>query len=194
MFGRGSRASETGESAPQRLATLGERRIDHREDLLAARSTIRPLRSLDANESRVDIRFRPKHPGGDIAGISDAAIPSRFHARNAVDLRPGRGGQPLGHLLLHHDERRLQRRKTLKEGEEHRNGDVVGQVRDEGVDRIGAAADGLPIDLLDAAGRTAVAALIADGLVDGRAALDGRVVLSRRGRLLADLVVRRLIG
>jgi putative oxygen-independent coproporphyrinogen III oxidase len=55
-------------------------------------------------------------------------------------------------------------------------------------------AEGLPIDLLDDPGRTAVAALIADGLVDGRTALGGRVVLSRRGRLLADLVVRRLLG
>ena len=52
--------------------------------------------------------------------------------------------------------------------------------------------DGLPTDALDATGRTEVAGLIADGLVEGRAALRGRVVLTRRGRLLADLVVRRL--
>ena len=40
-----------------------------------------------------------------------------------------------------------------------------------------------------------MAGLIADGLVDGRPALrDGRVVLTRRGRLLADTVVRRLLG
>jgi oxygen-independent coproporphyrinogen-3 oxidase len=53
-------------------------------------------------------------------------------------------------------------------------------------------ADGLPVAALDASGRTAVAALIADGLVDGRAAIAGRVVLTLRGRLLADAVVRRL--
>jgi putative oxygen-independent coproporphyrinogen III oxidase len=52
--------------------------------------------------------------------------------------------------------------------------------------------EGLPTDALDATGRTQLAGLIADGLVDGRAALKGRVVLTRRGRLLADLVVRRL--
>jgi len=54
--------------------------------------------------------------------------------------------------------------------------------------------DGLPVGMLDATGRTAVAGLIADGLVDGAAAVGGRVVLTRRGRLLADAVVRRLLG
>ena len=55
--------------------------------------------------------------------------------------------------------------------------------------------EGLPVDVLDAIGRTAVAGLVADGLVDGRAAVaDRRVVLTLRGRLLADTVVRRLLG
>jgi putative oxygen-independent coproporphyrinogen III oxidase len=54
--------------------------------------------------------------------------------------------------------------------------------------------DGLPIPMLDPAGRTAVAGLIADGLVDGGTAVQGRVVLTRRGRLLADAVVRRLLS
>jgi len=53
--------------------------------------------------------------------------------------------------------------------------------------------DGLPLDALDASGREAVAGLIADGLVDGRNAIAGRIVLTRRGRLLADAVVRRLL-
>jgi putative oxygen-independent coproporphyrinogen III oxidase len=52
---------------------------------------------------------------------------------------------------------------------------------------------GVPIDVLDAAGRIAVAGLIADELVDARLALAGRVVLTARGRLLADAVVRRLL-
>ncbi|BDZ50929.1 coproporphyrinogen III oxidase [Frondihabitans sucicola] len=47
---------------------------------------------------------------------------------------------------------------------------------------------------LDATGRAAVAGLIADGLVDGRAALAGTMRLTLRGRLLADAVVRRLLG
>ncbi len=53
-------------------------------------------------------------------------------------------------------------------------------------------ADGLPTELLGASGRSAVAGLIADGLVEGADAIAGRVVLTRRGRLLADAVVRRL--
>ncbi len=55
--------------------------------------------------------------------------------------------------------------------------------------------EGLPLDRLDALGHEAVAGLVAEGLVDGRAAVrDGRVVLTLRGRLLADAVVRRLVG
>jgi oxygen-independent coproporphyrinogen-3 oxidase len=54
-------------------------------------------------------------------------------------------------------------------------------------------ADGLPVAILDDAGRSAVAGLIADGLVDGAAAIAGRVVLTLRGRLLSDAVVRRLL-
>ncbi len=54
---------------------------------------------------------------------------------------------------------------------------------------------GLPLEQVQGAGRTAVAGLIADGLVDGPAALSiGRVVLTRRGRLLADTVVHRLLA
>ena len=53
-------------------------------------------------------------------------------------------------------------------------------------------ADGYPIERVAPGARAAVAGLIADGLVEGRAALDGRIVLTLRGRLLADLVVRAL--
>jgi len=52
--------------------------------------------------------------------------------------------------------------------------------------------DGLPTKALGAAGRAAVAGLIADGLVNAKAALHGSVELTRTGRLLADAVVRRL--
>ncbi|HEY8718781.1 radical SAM family heme chaperone HemW [Pengzhenrongella sp.] len=56
---------------------------------------------------------------------------------------------------------------------------------------------GLPLDRLSERARREVAALVADGLLDGRAALgaDGgerRVLLTLRGRLLADAVVRAL--
>lgn len=39
-----------------------------------------------------------------------------------------------------------------------------------------------------------VAALVADGLIDGAAALRGRAILTLRGRLLADYVTRELMG
>jgi len=56
-------------------------------------------------------------------------------------------------------------------------------------------ADGLPIDDLRPEGRSSIAGLIADGLVDGPSALGPRrVVLTLHGRLLADTVVRRLLG
>ncbi|OYC95184.1 radical SAM family heme chaperone HemW [Microbacterium sp. Yaish 1] len=52
--------------------------------------------------------------------------------------------------------------------------------------------DGLAIDELDAHARRSVASLIADGLIEGPEAVRGRVVLTRRGRLMADAVVRTL--
>ncbi len=53
--------------------------------------------------------------------------------------------------------------------------------------------EGIRTAELGEGGRRAVAGLIADGLVDARAALRGSVVLTLRGRLLADAVVRRLL-
>ncbi|TAM70099.1 MAG: coproporphyrinogen III oxidase [Microbacteriaceae bacterium] len=53
--------------------------------------------------------------------------------------------------------------------------------------------DGISIATLSEHGRRAVAGLIADGLIDAKAALGGTVVVTLRGRLLADAVVRRLL-
>jgi putative oxygen-independent coproporphyrinogen III oxidase len=53
--------------------------------------------------------------------------------------------------------------------------------------------EGMPVAELEASGRRAVAGLIADELVDARAAIAGRLELTLRGRLLADAVVRRLV-
>jgi oxygen-independent coproporphyrinogen-3 oxidase len=52
-------------------------------------------------------------------------------------------------------------------------------------------ATGLPVDVLDRRGAAAVGGLAADGLLVEQPA--GRVVLTRRGRLLADTVVRALV-
>lgn len=53
--------------------------------------------------------------------------------------------------------------------------------------------EGLEVGSLHTDGRRAVAGLIADDLVDAKNALAGRLTLTRRGRLLADAVVRRLL-
>ncbi|MDP3951268.1 radical SAM family heme chaperone HemW [Microbacterium sp.] len=55
-------------------------------------------------------------------------------------------------------------------------------------------ADGLAIADIPVQNRGRVAGLIADGLIEGAAALRGRVRLTLRGRLLADAVVRALTG
>ena len=52
---------------------------------------------------------------------------------------------------------------------------------------------GLEVATLSAVGRHQVAGLIADGLVDPAAAFRGRLVLTLKGRLLADAVVRRIL-
>ncbi|WP_026540779.1 radical SAM family heme chaperone HemW [Paenarthrobacter nicotinovorans] len=52
---------------------------------------------------------------------------------------------------------------------------------------------GLSVDALDAVGRHAMAGLIADGLVDPVQAFKSRLILTLKGRLLADAVVRRIL-
>jgi oxygen-independent coproporphyrinogen-3 oxidase len=54
--------------------------------------------------------------------------------------------------------------------------------------------DGLPLGVLDAAGAAAVPALVADGLLEADPVTDGnRLVLTTRGRLLADAVLHQLL-
>ena len=53
--------------------------------------------------------------------------------------------------------------------------------------------DGLPVDVLDDAGRANLLAQVERGLVSADALDRGRVVLTQRGRLLADAVVRDLL-
>ncbi|WP_285724554.1 radical SAM family heme chaperone HemW [Psychromicrobium xiongbiense] len=54
-------------------------------------------------------------------------------------------------------------------------------------------ADGLRIESLSAAGRQAIASLIAEGLIEPKEAFRGTLVLTLQGRLLADAVVRRVL-
>jgi oxygen-independent coproporphyrinogen-3 oxidase len=53
---------------------------------------------------------------------------------------------------------------------------------------------GCPLTELDQAGADAARTAVADGLAEPEAYQEGRVVLTRRGRLLADAVVRDLTG
>ena len=55
-------------------------------------------------------------------------------------------------------------------------------------------ADGLDAQVLDDAGRVAAARLAGHGLIDPAPLEDGRVILTLRGRLLADAVVRDLLA
>jgi oxygen-independent coproporphyrinogen-3 oxidase len=55
-------------------------------------------------------------------------------------------------------------------------------------------AEGLPVEELDGRGRRAATGAVADGLLSETALRAGRAVLTRRGRLLADAVVRALLG
>jgi oxygen-independent coproporphyrinogen-3 oxidase len=75
-------------------------------------------------------------------------------------------------------------REELGAGERYRER-VMLQVR---------LAEGLPLGLLDPAGRAAAARAAADGLLEPDGLEAGRAVLTRRGRLLADAVVRALLG
>ncbi|WGD36400.1 radical SAM family heme chaperone HemW [Lysinibacter sp. HNR] len=54
-------------------------------------------------------------------------------------------------------------------------------------------AEGLPVSELTDPGKRAIAGLLADELVEPAAAFSGRIVLTLRGRLLADAVVHRLL-
>jgi putative oxygen-independent coproporphyrinogen III oxidase len=53
-------------------------------------------------------------------------------------------------------------------------------------------AEGLPLSLVPPARRAEAERMVADGLIERSAHRDGRIVLTRRGRLLADAVVRDL--
>ncbi|GAA3387913.1 radical SAM family heme chaperone HemW [Cryptosporangium minutisporangium] len=74
--------------------------------------------------------------------------------------------------------------REVLEAEDRRVEDVLLRLR---------LADGLPLPVLDDAGRAAAAQAVADGLLDPAAHRGGQAVLTLRGRLLADAVVRALL-
>jgi putative oxygen-independent coproporphyrinogen III oxidase len=91
--------------------------------------------------------------------------PAAYAERLAADLSPAAGRE-----VLDAEDRRVER--------------VLLEVR---------LREGLPLDVLRAAGRAAASRAVGDGLLDAAAYDDGRAVLTLRGRLLADAVVRDLV-
>jgi putative oxygen-independent coproporphyrinogen III oxidase len=71
---------------------------------------------------------------------------------------------------------------------------TAGERRMERIMLATRLADGCPVADLPQAGRPAAAAAVADGLAEPGALAAGRVVLTTRGRLLADAVIRDLTG
>ena len=69
-----------------------------------------------------------------------------------------------------------------------------GQRQTERIMLLTRLASGCPVTELDQAGLAAALAAVADGLADAAALDDGRVMLTTRGRLLADAVIRGLTG
>ena len=107
--------------------------------------------------------------------------PAAYAARLRVGRSPAYAGE-----ILDEDTRELERVMLgvrTSEGIE-----LAGLPGTRQADEVGA--------LLDAgvASGGRVAALIADGLIDGADALRGRAILTLRGRLLADYVTRELMG
>ena len=106
-------------------------------------------------------------------------------AAYAARLRDGRSAAYAGEIL-DEDTRELERV-------------MLGVRTSEGIELAGlpgtrqAGEAGALLDAGVASGGR-VAALIADGLIDGAAALRGRAILTLRGRLLADYVTRELMG
>jgi putative oxygen-independent coproporphyrinogen III oxidase len=92
--------------------------------------------------------------------------PAAYAARIAAGVSPGQGRE-----ILTPAERRTERVMLLTR-----------------------LASGCPLDELTPAGRAAAAAAVGDGLAEPAAHAGGRVVLTPRGRLLADAVIRGLTG
>lgn len=88
--------------------------------------------------------------------------PAAYADRIAAGMSPGQGRE-----VLDEESRRVER--------------VLLELR---------LSEGLPVDVLDTTGRSAVPGLVAQGLVDQ---VGERLVPTRRGRLLADAVVRDLL-
>ena len=85
--------------------------------------------------------------------------------------------------------------QRLAQGESPAAGRELLDAQWRGVERLlleSRIREGVAVEVVPASQRSAIAGLIADGLIDGAAAIRGRIVLTLQGRLLADAVVRAL--
>ena len=125
-------AGERAQRRPQLLAALGEGRVDDREDLRRGwRSSpagsrrvhaTRPESTLGAGQKTL----RPMEPAR-----RTSANQAALTLRHAVGLGPGRRGEPVGDLGLHHHQPALEGGQQREHVEQHRHRDVVGQVGDQ---------------------------------------------------------------
>lgn len=86
---------------------------------------------------------------------------------------------------------------ALREGRSPAQAREVLDAEDQRVERVMLelrVASGLPVEVLDDAGRLAAKQAVEDGLLRGAELEGGRCVLTDRGRLLADGLVERLLG
>ena len=87
----------------------------------ARRGSARPARSRRSAPARTPCG-RPTRPCG-------RRRTRRLDRRDAVRARPRRGGEPLGHLGLHHHQHPAHRGQHVQQVQQHRHRDVVRQVR-----------------------------------------------------------------
>jgi len=121
------------------LALLAEARLDHAEEGRFVGHLHRALAigvGVDPHQGGGDIRARPEDGRGEAGDDSRAAIVLHRDAQQAQVA--GRGYQPVGHFVLHHDHQAAGLVRLLEQVAQNGAGDVVRQVGDHTVRLIGA--------------------------------------------------------
>ena len=148
-------AGDPAQRRAQCLAAVRERGVDDREDLLPGDRGGRRVATGPGDQAGVDVRCRPEDVAADRPGPAYVGEPGGLHRRDAVDLRAGPRGQPVGHLRLHHHQAVLERGQQGEQVQQHRHRHVVGQVGDQrGRRRAGDRGDphGVRLDHLEPVG------------------------------------------
>jgi len=128
----GVAGGDIAQGAAQHLAAVREGRVDDLEDPLPRHRRRGWIAVRPGDQAGVDVGRRPEHVASDGAGPAYVGVPGRLDRRHAVHLGAGGRGQPVGYLGLHHHQPVPQRGQQRHQVEEHRDGDVVGQVGNQG--------------------------------------------------------------